>query len=180
MKKIIYFILLLGFCTYGKPVSDSINSNLSSLNDEQKSVLYELAVLKKNGFNPDQFWLKHKNEFPKLGDKVRDELALQVYANSKVLYTAPKNSTIQFWMQTQLLTNWMFYLSAFIAICAIIALFKKYWNLLINFLIKHLAPLFRFLFSPVLLTYELLLISVICIFYGCTVEEFVLRTVISI
>lgn len=169
---------MLGFFTYGKPVSDSINSNLSSLNDEQKSVLYELAVLKKNGFNPDQFWLKHKNEFPKLDDKVRDELALQVYANSKILYTAPKNSTIQFWMQTQLLTNWMFYLSAFIAICAVIALFKKYWNLLIDFLIKHLAPLFRFLFSPVLLTYELLLISVICIFYGCTVEEFVLRTVV--
>ncbi|MBE8725414.1 hypothetical protein C4F50_10690 [Flavobacterium sp. KB82] len=163
---------------YGKTSSDSINSHLVLLSTEQKNVLYELAVLKKNGVNTANFWLQHKSQFPQLDDNLRDELALQVFANSEIQYTAPKNSPVQFWMQTQLLTNWMFYLSAFIAICAIIALFKKYWNLLIDFLIKHLAPLFRFLFSPVLLTYELLVISIVCIFYGCKIEEFVLRTVI--
>lgn len=163
---------------YGKTASDSINSYLSLLNEEQKNVLYELAVLKKNGFNTNQFWLKHKNEFPKFDDKVRDELARQVFVNSQVVYSPPKDSAIQFWMQTQLLTNWMFYLSAFIAICALVALFKRYWSLLIQFLINRLAPLFKFLFSPVLLTYELLLIGAACIFYGCIIEEFVLRTVI--
>ncbi len=164
--------------TYGKVLSDSINTKLSSLNTEQKNVLYELAVLIKNGTDVKQFWLQHKNQFPELNDADRDELAKQVFENSHVIYTPPKNSAIKFWMQTEFLTNWMFYLSAFIAICAVIALFKNYWKLLIDFLIQYLAPIFRYLFSPILLTYELWIISVLCIFYGCSVEEFVFRTVI--
>ncbi|WP_343613590.1 hypothetical protein [Flavobacterium sp.] len=177
MKKIIV-ILLCCFSMYGKTVSDSISNHLNSLNNEQKTVLYELAVLQKNGFNADEFWLKHKHEFPKFSDQVRDELARQVFVNSQIVYSPPKNSVVQFWMKTQLLTNWMFYLSAFVAICALIALFKKYWSLLIEVVIKHLAPLFRFLFSPFLLTCELFVIAVICVFYGCTISEFVMRTVI--
>lgn len=178
MKKIILFILLSCFSVYGKTVSDSIAAHLSSLNDKQQNILYEFEILKTNGFSTEQFWLKNKNQFPELNIALRDELARQVFVNSHVVYSPPKDSAVQFWMQTQLLTNWMFYLSAFIAICALIALFKKYWSLLIEVLVKNLAPLFRFLFSPVLLTYELFLIGAACIIYGCLVEEFVLRTVI--
>lgn len=178
MKKIILLILLCCFSTYAKAVSDNANDYLNSLNEEQKSVLYELAVLKKNGFETEQFWTKHKNEFPEIDNKVRDQLALEVFANSQIVYTPPKDSVIKFWIQAQSLANWMFYLSAFIAICAIIALFKRYWNLLIEFVIRHLAPLFRFLFSPVLLTYELLIVGAFCVYYGVSIQEFVLRTVV--
>ncbi|WP_237421273.1 hypothetical protein [Flavobacterium sp. HBTb2-11-1] len=178
MKKIIVLILLCCFSTYAKTVSDSVSSHLSSLNEEQKRILYELAVLEKNGFSADEFWMKHKNEFPKLDDQVRDQLALEIFANSQILYTPPKDSAIQFWIQAQSLANWMFYLSAFIAICAVVALFKRYWNLLVDFVIKNLAPLFRFLFSPILLTYELLIAGILCVYFGVCIEEFVLRTVV--
>ena len=178
MKKIILLVLLCCFSTYAKVVSDNANNYLSLLNEEQKNILYELAVLKKNGFETEQFWLKHKNQFPQFDDKVRDELVLEVFTNSQIVYNPPKNSAIQFWMEAQSLTNWMFYLSAFIAICAIVALFKRYWNLLIAFIIKHFAPLFRYLFSPILLTYELLIAGVLCVYFGVSIEEFVLRTVV--
>ncbi len=178
LKKLIVFLLLCCFSTYAKTVSDSIGSQLSLLNDEQKKVLYELAVLEKNGFGAEEFWMKHKNEFPKLDNQVRDQLASEVFANSQILYAPPKDSAIQFWIQAQSLANWMFYLSAFIAICAVVALLKRYWNTLIDFIIKHLAPLFRFLFSPLLLTYELLIAGVLCIYFGVSIEEFVLRTVV--
>lgn len=163
---------------YGKTVSDSISNHISLLNDKQKSILYEFEVLKKNGFDATPFWLKNKNQFPQLNENVRDELARQVFSNSQVVYSPPKNSAVQFWMKTQLLTNWMFYLSAFIAVCALIALFKRYWSLLIQFLMNRLATLLKILFSPILLTYELLLVGAVCIFYGSEIEEFVLRTVI--
>jgi hypothetical protein len=178
MKRIIIFVLLCCFSTYGKTVSDSVTVHLSQLNEKQKTILYEFEVLRKNGSSKDQFWLKNKNQFPALSNAERDNLAGEVFENSKIVYVPQKDSAVQFWMRTQLLTNWMFYLSAFIAICAVIALFKNYWKSLIDFLIRYLAPFFRFLFSPILLTYELLLIGVICIFYGCEGEEFVLRTVI--
>ena len=45
-------------------------------------------------------------------------------------------------------------------------------------MIKHLAPLFRFLFSRLLLTYELLIVGVLCVYYGVSIGEFVLRTVV--
>ncbi|MDQ6528054.1 hypothetical protein [Flavobacterium sp. LHD-85] len=178
MKKIVLFALLFCISTYGKVVSDSIAIHLSVLNDKQKNVLYEFEVLKNNGFNIDQFWNAHKNEFPNLSDNLRDELAKEVFLNSDIIYTPQKDSAVQLWMQTQLLTNWMFYLSAFIAICAVVALFKRYWSLLIQFLVRHIAPVLKILFLPVLLTLELLLIGAGCIIYGCRVEEFVLRTVI--
>ncbi len=168
------------FCisTYGKVVSDSIAIHLSVLNGKQKNVLYEFEVIKNNGFNTDQFWNAHNNEFPSLSDNLRDELAKEVFLNSDIVYAPQKDSTVQLWMQTKLLTNWMFYLSAFIAICAIVALFKRYWSLLIQFLIRHIAPVLKILFSPVLLTIELLLVGIACVICGCIIEEFVLRTVV--
>lgn len=178
MKKIVLFALLFCISTYGKVVSDSIAIHLSALNDKQKNVLYEFEVLKNNGFNTDQFWNVYKNEFPNLSSNLRDQLAKEVFLNSDIVYTPQKDSAVQLWMQTKLLTNWMFYLSAFIAICAIVALFKRYWGLLIRFLVNRLAPILKILFLPVLLTLELLLIGLACVIYGCMVEEFVLRTVI--
>jgi len=176
LKKIVFLLFL--FCTslFAREINSS--EEIVSLNDSQKKILYEFEVLKKNGCKTDQFWLKNKSQFPELDDAVRDKLAVQIFANSQVVYSPPKDSAVQFWMKTQLLTNWMFYLSAFIAICALIALFKKYWGLLIDLLIRGFAPLLRFLFSPVLLTYELFLLGVVCIIYGCLIDEFVLRTVI--
>ncbi|WP_239452991.1 hypothetical protein [Flavobacterium tistrianum] len=178
MKKIVVFALLFCISTYGKVVTDSVAIHLSALNNKQKNVLYEFEVLKKNGFNTDKFWNAHKNEFPSLSNNLRDELAREVFLNSDIIYTPQKDSAVQLWMQTQLLTNWMFYLSAFVAICAVVALFKRYWNLIIEFIVRHIAPVLKILFSPVLLTLELLLIGAACIIYGCMVEEFVLRTVI--
>ncbi|AWK04179.1 hypothetical protein HYN56_08010 [Flavobacterium crocinum] len=166
------------FSAYAETSSENIVSHLSSLNEKQKNVLYEFEVLKRNGCKTDQFWKENKNQFSELDAKTRDELAQQIFENSTVVYKPQKNSAVQIWMQTQLFTNWMFYLSAFIAICAVIALFKKYWSLLIGFLLKRLEPLLRYLFSPLLLTCELLALGIACVFYAVTIEDFVLRTVI--
>ncbi|WP_427872028.1 hypothetical protein [Flavobacterium sp. MMS24-S5] len=178
MKKILLLFLLCCLGTYANTPSENIVSHLSTLNEKQKKTLYEFEVLKKNGFKTDQFWEENKKLFPEFDSKTRDELAQQIFENSKVIYEPQKNSRVQIWMQTQLFTNWMFYLSAFIAICAVIALFKKYWSLWIGFLLKRLEPVLRYLFSPLLLTLELLIVGLACIFYAVSVEDFVVRTVI--
>lgn len=151
---------------------------MGSLNEKQRNILYEFEVLKRNGCKTDQFWQENKNLFPEFDSKTRDELAQQIFENSNVVYKPQKNSSVQIWMQTKLLTNWMFYLSAFIAICAVVALFKKYWSLLIGFLLKRLEPILRYLFSPLLLTCELLAVGIACVFYAVLIEDFVVRTVI--
>ncbi len=149
-----------------------------SLTDNQKKILYEFAVLQKSGFDANAYWQQHKNQFAVINDTLRNQLANEIYANSHIVYIPVKDSAVQLWMQTQSLTNWMLYLAAFIAICSIIGLLRNYWNSLIDILIKQFAPLFRLLFSAILLTYELLLIGVLCIVFGCFIEEMTLRTVV--
>lgn len=176
MKKIVFLLFL--FCTSLFAKETQPAEQIVLLNDAQKKILYEFAVLQKSGFDANAYWLKHKNQFSAIKDSVRNQLANEIYLNSHVIYTPVKDSAVQIWMQTQSLTNWMLYLAAFIAICAIIGLLRNYWNLLIGVLIKQFAPLFRLLFSAILLTYELLLIGVVCIIYGCYLEEMALRTVV--
>lgn len=176
MKKIVFLFFL--FCTslFAKEIHPA--EQTATLNDSQKKILYEFAVLQKSGSNADIYWQQHKNQFSVLNDSVRNQLANEIYANSHIVYVPVKNSAVQLWMQTQSLTNWMLYLAAFIAICSIIGLMRNYWNSLIDILIKQFAPLFRLLFSAILLTYELLLIGIACIIWGCFIEEMTLRTVV--
>ncbi|PWK03011.1 hypothetical protein BC749_1011098 [Flavobacterium araucananum] len=176
MKKLVFLLFL--FCTslFAKEIHSA--EQVVSLTDAQKKILYEFAVLQKNGSDATVYWQKHKNQFSALNDTVRNQLANEVYANSHVVYIPVKNSAVQLWMQTQSLTNWMLYLAAFIAICSIIGLLRNYWNSLIGILIKQFAPLFRLLFSAILLTYELLLIGIACIVWGCFIEEMTLRTIV--
>lgn len=176
MKKIV--LLLFLFCTslFAKEIHSA--EKVVSLNDSQKKILYEFAILQKSGSDANTYWQQHKNQFSAINDSVRDQLANEIYVNSHIVYTPVKDSAIQLWMQTQMLTNWMLYLAAFTAICAIIGLLRNYWSLLIDILIRQFAPVFRLLFSAILLTYELFILGVVCIIGGCYIEEMTLRTVV--
>ena len=176
MKKIVFLLFL--FCTslFAKEIHPA--EQIISLNNNQKKILYEFAVLQKSGSDANAYWQSHKNQFSAINDTVRNQLAKEIYTNSQVVYTPIKNSAVQLWMQTQSLTNWMLYLAAFIAICSIIGLLRNYWGLLIDILIRQFAPIFRLLFSAILLTYELLLIGIACVVFGCYIEEMTLRTVV--
>lgn len=174
-------MLLLIFCTgvYAGNDPKSTPSQIVLLNEAQKKVLYEFAVLQNNGADGELYWLKHKSQFPAFNNHERDVLAKEIFVNSHVLYIPAKNSSIELWMQAQSLTSWMLYLATFIAVCAVIALMRNYWTLIIKILIKQFQPLFKVLFSEVLLTYELLLIGVASVFIACNVEDMVLRTVLA-
>lgn len=176
MKKIVFLIFLFFTSLFAKEIHPA--QEIVSLNDSQKKILYEFAVLQKSGSNADVYWQQHKNQFSFINDSVRNQLANEIYANSQVVYIPVKDSAVQLWMQTQSLTNWMLYLAAFIAICAIVGLLRNYWDRLIDILIKQFAPLFRLLFSAILLTYELLLLGIVCVVGGCYIEEMTLRTVV--
>ncbi|WP_394773671.1 hypothetical protein [Flavobacterium sp.] len=176
MKKIVFLLFL--FCTslFAKEIHST--EQIVSLNDNQKKILYEFAILQKNGSEANIYWQQHKNQFPAINDTVRNQLANEIYVNSNILYSPVKNSAVHLWMQTQSLTNWMLYLAAFIAICSVIGLLRNYWGLLIGILIRQFAPIFRLMFSAILLTYELLFIGIACVIFGCYIEEMTLRTVV--
>lgn len=176
MKKIVFLLFLFCASLFAKEIYPT--EQVASLSDSQKKILYEFAVLRNSSSDANVYWKQHKNQFSAISDTLRDQLANEIYLNSHVVYTPVKDSVVQLWMQTQSLTNWMLYLAAFIAICAIIGLLRNYWSLLIDVLIKQFAPIFRLLFSAILLTYELFFLGVIFVVCAGYIEEMTLRTVV--
>ena len=172
MKKIVFLLFFLCANLFAKEIHAT--EQIASLNEAQKKILYEFAVLQKNGSGANAYWLKNQNQFTGINDTLRDYLANEIYVNAHVVYSPVKDSAVQLWMQTQSLTNWMLYLAAFIAICAIIGLLRKYWSSIIDILIKQLG----FLFSPILLTYELFVLGIVGIVGGCLIDEMTLRTIV--
>jgi hypothetical protein len=176
LKKTILLVLFLCINTYASQTLPA--GQIVELNDAQKNMLYEFAVLQKNGSEAEIYWQKHKDSFPTFDKKVRDQVAHEIFINYHVVYLPVKDSAVHLWIRTQSLTNWMLYLAAFVAICAIIGLLRDYWNLLIGILIRQFAPLFRLFFSAILLTYELLLIGAVSIVWGCYVEDIAFRALL--
>jgi hypothetical protein len=113
LKKIL--ILLFLFCSglFAKEINPT--EQIVSLNDSQKKILYEFAVLQKGGADANAYWEQHKKQLSGITDTVRNQLANEIYTNSHVVYIPADNSAVQLWIQTQSLTKWMLYLAAFIA-----------------------------------------------------------------
>lgn len=181
LKNFFVLFLLFAFRLYANdPVitQNKIAVQVSSLNNSQKAILYEYAVLKKHNANAERYWELYKKDFADMNDSVRDQLAVEIYTHTKLSYKPDENFSTDTSLKVQLLSNWMFYLAALIAVLALIQLFKNYWSWIIQVLIKRLAPIFKLLFSPILLTYEMLLAGGVCIYFGCFMEEFVSRTIV--
>ncbi|MFD1603760.1 hypothetical protein ACFSJW_10400 [Flavobacterium artemisiae] len=181
MKNFLFLFLLFAFRLYANDpaiIQNKIAVQVSSLNNSQKAILYEYAVLKMHNANAERYWELHEKDFVDINDSVRDQLASEIYTHTQFSYKPDKNFSTDTSLKVQLLSNWMFYLAALIAVLALIQLFKNYWSWIIQVLIKKLAPIFRLLFSPILLTYEMLLAGGVCIFFGCFMEEFVSRTIV--
>lgn len=181
LKKIFFLFFLFAFRLYANDpviIQNKIAVQVASLDSLQKAILYEYAVLKKNNANADRYWELNKKDFSGMNDADRDQLSAEIYAHTQLSYKPEKNFSTNTSLKVQLLSNWMFYAAALIAVFALIQLFKNYWSLIIQALIKRLAPIFKLLFSPILLTYEMLLLGGVCIYFGCFIEEFVSRTIV--
>ena len=179
-RLVICLLLTLGNFSFAKAAPDSTVMILSSLNTSQKTCLYQMAVLQQFGSNADagRFWSQHQSSFPAMSNNLRDSLSKEVFQHAQIQYAHAHNAAAKEWMQTQTLTIWITYLAILIALLAIVRLIYVYWNTIILFLIKQFRPVFRILFSTILLTYELLFAGIGCVIAGTRISDIAISAIL--
>lgn len=174
--------LFIGNSGYAQTTpTDSIATVIVRLSGSQKTILYQYAFLQQHASTPEAeaFFQQHKASLPDMGPKLLDAVAKEVFTHSQLLYSPKKASSIKLWMQTQTFTKWMLYLAATLATLALFRILYIYGDPIKAFLIRNFASVFRLLFSPFLLTLELLVIGAGCIAGGVYMTDMAIRIIVT-
>ena len=153
---------------------------LSALTGSQKALLYQYGTLAKfaTANQADSFWEAHHSAIPDINMQDAKVLANELLTNTELVYKVKKPSRLQSLRGLFTTARLLLALAGLLIAFALIQLTVSYWNAIrLNF-IKYLGPVFRKLFSPVLLTWELLLLGAAGICFGPQISEVVIRTVV--
>ncbi|NSL86334.1 hypothetical protein ECE50_005815 [Chitinophaga sp. Mgbs1] len=153
---------------------------LSVLTSRQQAILYQYATLQRYSSVAvaDSFWQQYRAELPPVSREDAGTLAQELLANTEIRYRAKQPSRLQALRGVFTASRLLIGLSGLIAAWALLQLLGRYWTNIRNWLIRHLAPLFYRLFSPRMLTWELLLLGLAAVYTGVWIQDTALRTVV--
>lgn len=177
--RILLFLLLLtsqvAFAT-----DNELAKKLSALTPQQQKVLYQYGTLQNYAGKAiaDSFWQQHHQEVALVTQEEAGVLAGELLANTDLVYTEKRPSRLQALRGVFTASRMLAGLAALIAAYSLIHLLGRHWSRISAWLIRVFGPLFRRLFSPQMLTWELLLLGIAGIYAGPLVPETVLRTII--
>ncbi|HVI47964.1 MAG TPA: hypothetical protein VM802_24060 [Chitinophaga sp.] len=180
MRIIRFLFLLLITCQCAFATDTELAEIMSSLTPGQKTFFYQYAVLRTYAApgEAERFWLQHAKETGNITREQGALLAQELLVNTNLEYAVKQPSRLQalrgVFTASRLLTG----LAALAGAVAIVLLLKRYWDAILQALIRYFSPLFRRLFSPRMLTWELLLLSIVSIWLGPRIGDTVVRTII--
>ncbi|AFD08079.1 hypothetical protein [Solitalea canadensis] len=178
MRSLLLILVLL--CLSTRTFSNDRPQLIDSLSADQKTVLYQYGTLKKLASAPqaENFWTQHKQLMPHLANAQRDSLANELLMNVELVYKVKKPSSFRFLERLFTATGLILSFASLIAAYAIIMLIYKYWSVISVFFLRIFAPLFKILFAPRMLTFELLLLGAAGIWFGPSIKDVTIRTII--
>jgi hypothetical protein len=184
IRRRLFFIIIslfTGTSLYaGTTQSDSVATVIVQLSGPQKTILYQYALLQQHASTPqsEAFFQQHKANLPAMGPALRNTVAEELLAHTHLLYSPEKASPIRLWLQTQTFTRWMLYLAAILATMALLRILYIYGDPIRAFLIRQFESVFRLLFTPFLLTIELLVIGAGGIAAGVYLTDMALQIIV--
>lgn len=173
-------IVMLTCSAYAQTTDYDLARTLSGLSVSQKKLLYQYGTLQTYAGQPvaDSFWQRHTLELKEVGHEQAGILAKELLANTELVYKVEKPSRLQALRGVFTASRMLISLAGLIAAYSLIQLLGRYWSRIYGWLYEKLYRLFRRLFSPRMLTWELLLLSVAGIYWGGLIGDQTLRTVI--
>lgn len=174
--KILFCLLLTVHAVFGADYD--LAKKLAGLTESQRITLYQYGTLSSfaTPVQADSFWQAH--QVPGITIAEAKVLANELLINSRLAYDVKKPSRIQTLRGIFTATRLLLGLAGLLAAYALIHLLSRYWAAIKIRLIRYLAPLFRLLFSPLLLTCELLVLGGVAIYLGPRIEEMFIRTLV--
>jgi hypothetical protein len=168
----ILIILLLSTCVVSGADYD-LAKKLASLNSEQRVVLYQYnTLLTYAPEKADSFWQVRAIK----GISIEEAQALghELGTNSELVYEVKQPSRIQTLRGLFTASRLLYGAAGLILAYALVQLIANFWSRIIVLL----APVLRILFSPILLTLELLVAASAGIYFGVQIEDTFLRTLL--
>jgi hypothetical protein len=174
--KLLFCLLLIVHAAFGTDYE--LAKKLAGLNASQRVILYQYGTLISfaTPAQADSFWQAHP--VPGISITEAKELANELLVNSALVYEVKKPSRLQTLRGIFTATRLLLGLAGLLCAYALVHLLGSYWSALMKLLIRYFAPLFRILFSPILLTIELLVLGAVAVYFGPKINEVFIRTLV--
>ncbi|NIG55459.1 hypothetical protein [Chitinophaga sp. Cy-1792] len=185
MKIFITFILL--FCcstgAYSLSTTDpavTLAHTLDSLPAAQRLVLYQYGTLKQwaGDSAAARYWQANMPAAGSMDTTTRNLLAAELQQSARLEFSISHPSRIQALRGVFTTSRLLLGLAALVAAAAIIQLLSKYLPNIFQWLRVHLTPLIRWLFNPRALSWEMLVIGMLGVYFGPLITETVIRTIV--
>lgn len=178
MFKILILLLLIPQAP--KTTDYELAKIMTTLSDQQRTILYQYGTLYtySDTTSTNLYWDKHHTELNQLTREQANILSSDLLANTELVYKIKQPSRLQSLMGIFTASRLLMGTAALIAAGALLMLLKRFWYRIYDIAMKYLAPIFRLLFSPKLLSIQLLLLSLIAIFLGPKINDQMFRTIV--
>lgn len=165
---------------YAQTRDYDLAQTLSGLSVSQKKLLYQYGTLQTYAGQPvaDSFWQQHMPMLKGVNHEEAGILAKELLTNTELVYKVKQPSRLQALRGVFTASRMLIALAGLIAAYSLLQLLSRYWSRIYGWLYSKLYRLFRRLFSPRMLTWELLLLSVAGIYWGGLIGDEMLRTVV--
>lgn len=180
MRSIKIFLFLLTFALPASATDAALAKILAALNAEQRTLLYQYGTLNTwaTPAAADSFWRVHQPALGAITPEQGKVLATELLHNTTLTYTIKKPSRLQALRGVFTASKLLLGLAALVAAFAVVQLIGRYLPGAWQWLLRHFYPLFRRLFSPQALSWELLAVALAGIYWGPLIPEQMIRTIV--
>lgn len=151
----------------------NLAQKLAALNAPQRAVLYQYNTLLTYATtaSADSFWNTHA--IPGITATEAKQLGNELMVNSELVYEVKQPSRIQTLRGLFTASRLLLGFAGLIMAYALVHLLGSYWAAII----RRIAPLIRILFSPILLTLQLLCAGLAGVYFGPQIGDVFFRTI---
>lgn len=176
--KILLFLLTIGQVAFATDAA--LAKILASLSGEQKTLLYQYGTLNTwaTPAQADSFWRQHQAELTNISQEDGKLLATELLANTELVYSIKKPSRLQALRGVFTASRLLLGLAGLIGAFALLMLLGKYMPGIWKWLVLRFSGVFRLLFSPRMLSWELLVVGIAIVYFGPMLSDVMLRTAV--
>ncbi|HEY9256598.1 hypothetical protein [Chitinophaga sp.] len=176
--KILLFLLTIGQAAFATDIA--LAKILTSLSANQKTLLYQYGTLNTwaTPVEADSFWRQHQSELGNISPDDGKLLGSELLANTELVYAMKTPSRLQALRGVFTASRLLLGLAGLVGAFALLQLFGRYIPGVWRRLVLYFSPLFRRLFSPRMLSWEMLAVSLAAVYFGVMIPDVVLRTVV--
>lgn len=180
MRILTILLFLLTFGHVASATDAALAKILESLTSQQRTLLYQYGTLSTwaTPAQADSFWRVHQPALGAISPEQGKVLAAELLTNTELVYAIKKPSRLQALRGVFTASRLLLGLAGLIGAFALLMLLGKYMPGIWKWLVLRFSGVFRLLFSPRMLSWELLAVGIAIVYFGPMLSDIMLRTAV--